>query len=398
MPSVDVRILIVNRALGVLFGGGESFDLGAARELVRRGHQVTLLTARSQQSILNPTDHPDLRVATVVAPNIRRLAYRVQRRWQRLSAALYHLDNLVFELGAFGWILKHSLATRFDVIQCCALFRLPDWILRRQGTPCVSWLPGPPSRWASRKVERLVHQSRFALFVRGATIEHLERRMNLMRDRDFSIIEPGIDLILADGARKSWLPESIPSGAFLGVTVSRLVPVKDLSVLISAVKLAAAKVDLHWVLIGDGPDQATLRGLATSLGIDDRIHFVGHQPPESVHAYLCIADLFALTSLYESFSIAALEAMAHEVPVIVSAGGYLPELINRSEAGVVVESRDPEAFAVSMINLLGDPKLRQRLGQKGRAFAESHSWPSIAAKLETVYHRVSGPTKPVETA
>jgi glycosyltransferase involved in cell wall biosynthesis len=386
-----MRILIVNRALGTFFGGGESFDLGSARELGRRGHAVTVVTGRP---LLRPAPNrfegDGVAIEYLPVPGLRRLAYLAESLSPKLAAAIYQFDNWLFERRALAWLAKGGRFRKFDVVQCCSLFRLPEWCLRRWSMPVVSWLPGPPSGRARARLRRLIRHPRFGLFARGATCAELEKRMKLQPGSDFVVIEPGIDLRLADipappGFRARL---GVPDEAFLGATVARLIPVKNHRMLVEAVALAAAQIDIHWLVLGDGPERPSLERLVEARGLQGRVHFLGHCDPDEVHACLAVSDVFALTSKYESFSIATLEAMAHRLPVLASAVGYLPELLHRSAGGICVGRDDVPALAEAITRLSHDRDAGRELGRNGRRFAEGFNWPRIGEKLEHLYTRV----------
>ena len=118
-----MRILIVNRAMGTLFGGGESFDSNAARHLTRLGHHVKVLGGKplfGQPRVV----FSDLDVDYIGVPNIRRLAYGTEKINNKLSAAFYYMDLALFEQRALGWLATAGRHSEYDVIQVCALFGL----------------------------------------------------------------------------------------------------------------------------------------------------------------------------------------------------------------------------------------------------------------------------------
>ena len=384
-----MKVLIVNRALGTLFGGGESFDYNAALHLVALGHEVTLITGKPLWGKVN-NNFPNLKVVYVSTPNLRRFAYATGKVNIKLSAAFYHLDNALFERAVLRWITKQPENT-FDLVQCCSLFFLPEKLLNRYKQPVVSWLPGPPSGRVRARLPKLVAHPHFGLFAHGSP-EWALVDMGFLQGKDFEIIEPGIDLSVIDAASSDRysLRKQLGIGIkdLLGITTARLVPIKNHYLLLSG--LADAKrqgVLWHWLFVGDGPLASRLKQLAQTLGISSQIHFLGHQSPQEVHAWLGSADLFALTSSYENFSIATLEAMAHRLPVIGTNVGYLQILITKAKAGCVVSSLDSDQLATTLVEL-ADASNRSGYGQSGRHFVERLDWPNIAKRLETFYRQV----------
>jgi N-acetyl-alpha-D-glucosaminyl L-malate synthase BshA len=114
------------------------------------------------------------------------------------------------------------------------------------------------------------------------------------------------------------------------------------------------------VMIGDGPDRVDLERQVTDLGLSDNVEFIGEQP--DLVPWLSAADLFLLPSSQESFGMAALEAMACEVPVIASRVGGLPEVVQDGVTGYLCDLDDLDGMAARGVAVLQDAALRKRIG------------------------------------
>jgi glycosyltransferase involved in cell wall biosynthesis len=115
--------------------------------------------------------------------------------------------------------------------------------------------------------------------------------------------------------------------------------------------------------------------------------FVGKQP--RIVDYLCASDLLLLPSEQESFGLAALEAMACQVPVIASRVGGVPEVVDDGETGFLSEVGDVDKMAEDAVKLLIDPKLRREMGKRARASAVSrYSTDLVIPKYIEFYERV----------
>jgi N-acetyl-alpha-D-glucosaminyl L-malate synthase BshA len=141
--------------------------------------------------------------------------------------------------------------------------------------------------------------------------------------------------------------------------MSNFRPVKRIDSVIEVFAGIASRVPAVLLLAGDGPEVSTARRLARQRGVADRVHLLG--PQEDVLPLLSIADLFLLPSEQESFGLAALEAMACEVPVVASNAGGLPEVIQHGVTGFLHDVGDVEAMAASGVAVLTDPALRDRV-------------------------------------
>jgi glycosyltransferase involved in cell wall biosynthesis len=126
----------------------------------------------------------------------------------------------------------------------------------------------------------------------------------------------------------------------------------------------ASKVRARLLLVGDGPDLAPALDAARALGVAKLVETVGEQ--DQIIPLLSISDLFLLPSAQESFGLAALEAMACEVPVVASRVGGLHEVIDHGVTGFLHEPPDLQGMADSGIALLTDPELHARIAGAGR--------------------------------
>ena len=140
---------------------------------------------------------------------------------------------------------------------------------------------------------------------------------------------------------------------FLLMHLSNFRPVKRVSDVVQIFARVARQLPARLALVGDGPDRSTAEWLAHSLGIHDRIHFLGKQ--DRVHELLPLADLMLMPSEMESFGLAALEAMACQTPAIATRVGGVPELIDDGVNGLLFPVGDVEAMAAASIALLSDP-------------------------------------------
>jgi N-acetyl-alpha-D-glucosaminyl L-malate synthase BshA len=123
-------------------------------------------------------------------------------------------------------------------------------------------------------------------------------------------------------------------------------------------------VKTRLVMVGDGSERTNVEHRARCLGIHEQCVFVGKQP--RIVDYLSASDVLLLPSEQESFGLAALEAMACEVPVIASRVGGLPEVVTDGETGYLSPVGDVDKMAADAARLLSDDKLRKTMGQRAR--------------------------------
>jgi N-acetyl-alpha-D-glucosaminyl L-malate synthase BshA len=161
-----------------------------------------------------------------------------------------------------------------------------------------------------------------------------------------------------------------PHGESLLVHVSTLRPVKrpvDCVEILARVLKKGIRTRL--VMVGDGGEKTAVEHRARCLGVTENCVFVGQQP--KIVDYLSAADVLLLPSEQESFGLAALEAMACEVPVIASRVGGIPEVVTDGETGFLSEVGDVEKMANDAARLLTDTALRIEMGRRARESAVS---------------------------
>jgi glycosyltransferase involved in cell wall biosynthesis len=154
----------------------------------------------------------------------------------------------------------------------------------------------------------------------------------------------------------------------------------------AAVDVRRAVPNVRFVLVGTGPLEPDVRRLAETAGLNGTIVFAGFR--EDALRVASAFDVFALSSTYEGLSIALLEAMALGKPAVVTRVGGLPEVVDDGVTGLLVPSGSPETLARAIVRLLQDPALRGRLGEAGRARAETFDIRRAVRRSEEVYEEL----------
>jgi L-malate glycosyltransferase len=142
--------------------------------------------------------------------------------------------------------------------------------------------------------------------------------------------------------------------------------------------------DVHFDLVGGGPELEALKAQADALGIADAVTFMGHR--DDVPAILADADVFVLPSRSEAFPNAVLEAMAAGLPIVASGVGGILELIDDNRTGLLVPADDAAALAARLCEVLEHPDLASRLGDTARAEAQArYSFDRMVRAFEDLY-------------
>ena len=145
-------------------------------------------------------------------------------------------------------------------------------------------------------------------------------------------------------------------------------------------------------LAGTGPQEEEYRRLATSLGIDGEVRFLGAVPRPKLATLMCESHVFVLPSRYENLPLGVLEAMACARPVVAARVGGVAEMVEDGVEGLLVDPDDPHVLALALRRLNEDAPLRKRLGEAGRArVAGRFTWDRVAAETEAFYAELLRP-------
>ena len=171
------------------------------------------------------------------------------------------------------------------------------------------------------------------------------------------------------------------------VHLSNFRPVKRVQDVVEVFDRVNRKMPARLLMIGDGPERSRAEWMAREKGIRDRILFLGKQ--DDVYDILGLCDVMLMPSELESFGLAALEAMACNVPSISTNAGGVPELIEHGKNGYLTEVGDVDSMARYAIELLSDPAKLKVMGESARFEAQSRFCAShIIGRYEACYARV----------
>jgi glycosyltransferase involved in cell wall biosynthesis len=331
-------------------GGMESHILHLAEELLDRGHRVTLVTSRS---------------------------IRGTKKREVIGKIDVHRITLPFR-NPLGWILFVilslprfcRLAASHDILHCHSF---------------ASALAGALAKRKNRPLVVTIHTSHFNRLSRKKILRPFLR---VMLNRADFIITASQELATLGGAvvpGKDFkpMPNAVSLRHFKDIGESEstvdnrlrlfysghLREVKGVDILIRALPLLS--FDWELLVVGDGSAKEKLINLATSLGVIDKISFVGMVPHESMPEYIGKADLIVIPSRIEATSIAALEAMACRRIVVASNTGGLPEIV-KEEWGYLFQTGDHEDLASVLSRAYRERGRFAEMGKKAAYFVHSN--------------------------
>lgn len=166
----------------------------------------------------------------------------------------------------------------------------------------------------------------------------------------------------ADRSRADMRHElGIPADARVAGTIARLTEQKGHTFLFDALARTPSLADLHLLLVGDGERRDQLTQRVDTLGLADRVHFVGAR--RDLGNLMAAVDVFVMPSLWEGLPLSMVLAMGAGLPVVVTRVAGIPEVVDDGRTGVLVPPADSAALGVALESVFGDAAFRARLGQ-----------------------------------
>lgn len=181
---------------------------------------------------------------------------------------------------------------------------------------------------------------------------------------------------------------NLPADVTLLGSVGRLHPSKNL-----AAAIATLKLEPQWclALAGQGPAREGLTGLIASLGVEDRVYFLGELPPDRVGAFLRTLDVFVFPSLAETFGLAAVEAAQAGLPIVANTLDVLHEVLafEGRPCALFVDAADTANFAGAIRRLLMEDDLREALTSSGKRLSERYSLGAMVQKYASLIEELA---------
>lgn len=336
--------------------------------LAERGHEVVVLCH-------TPVDIPGVVVEQfrVPGPGIR-YPHRWKRRWEQYLCTFMNRFDVVLVFFLHDWGLTPAIMERGCVVA---------WPLGSDIVPPPEQEPASEELVAKR-VELLRHAAGVGVAGRGFA-KVVAAYAGLSVDR-IELLPFAVDVGLFQPARTQCHGRSglIRIGYFKGFH-----NVYGPTYMIESIPLVLRQCpSVHFDLVGDGPRLNECKALATSLGVDQAITWHPRCDHSEMPKHLANWDLTVISSLCESFGLAALESSAMEVPVVATNVGGLPETVQDGVTGVLVEPASPEALCEGMVTLIRDEELRRRFGRVGRRWVcANHNWRDALDQWESMLQR-----------
>jgi glycosyltransferase involved in cell wall biosynthesis len=354
-----MRILITSDIFPPDVGGPATYVPTIAAEMEQRGHEVAVVTYSLVRSHPSDTDYRfQLARVSAAPPRWRRVPRTVGAIVTHgrqadviyanglvtetiLANSVLHKPILAKVVGDLAWERSRDkgwIADDFEV------FQIKRYPLRIE---LMRWRRD----FSYRRVHRIIVPSQY---LRGILVEHWglpAERVNVIHNA-FEVGSSAAAPVSVDLPVKHRI-----------ITVCRLTGWKGIDGLI---QVLAELPDTGLVVVGDGPLGDELRTLARTLGVHERVRFVGTVPKVQVPGYLKACDVFVLNSTYEGLPHVLLEALAAGLPVIATDVGGSGEVVEHESNGLLIPPRDPLALRHALLRILDNPEERTRMAQQGQ--------------------------------
>ena len=407
---MNIAMLSVHTCPLAALGGKETGGMNVyvrelSRELARRGHRVDIFT-RSQDPAVPHIEMDGLGLGGDVfhIPAGPEAPYNKHHLFNYLPQFVHgvqefmdtekiHYDVYHSHYWLSGWVARElQHCQRAPVVQ----------MFHTLGAMKNAVARGAADRETEKRIEVEREIMQFADRIVASTPRDCQQMIDLYGapGNNIAVIPPGVDLSLFHPISKAEAKEFVesPLDRQSVLFVGRIDPVKGIDVWFQAMALIVERdpelrEKMCVCLIGGDVDEETppdaelarLQTLKDELGIGNLVTFLGKRSQQCLPYYYAAADVVVMPSLYESFGMVALEAMACGTPVVASDVGGLSFVVRNGETGYLVPEGDPHALAECLGHLLRNPELRAHLGQRGIEVAREYAWPRIADKIEELY-------------
>ena len=376
----SMNILIICKALeGSYAGGIQTHVTCLSEELIRQGHQVTLLTASKKTTF------------QIKGIKIVKLPYVPTQLGMGLS---HFLAEFTFNLAAAQWVKKYS--KKFDVVHVqgrSGIMINPKNI----SIPIVTTihrLMKIEKKWNDKeyanRLDRFLHQ-KWAL--------HYEHQILKNSHAVIAVSEACKEEILQVNINIENKLQVIPNGVFIPghinsekkdtiLFVGRLSKVKGISILLHAMKYVNKNIQLE--IVGSGPEKSNITSMIKRLNLKGRVQLLGTQSRPIVNQIMSKSQVLVLPSYHESQGIVILEANANGLPVVASDNSGISQMINHKKNGLLFKTGQVNELAKAINHLLDKPKYAHHLGENGRQMMkDKYDWSKVSGSIIELYKAVA---------
>lgn len=398
-----MKVAILSANYLPLLGGAEVFVQKLGLYLLKQGHDVDIITLKNREDLSN--------FEIIDGINVYRASYSKIRGISFFSAivSLYRVLSKLDKEKNYD--IVHSVGEA-PTCQSGALFkRLKNkphlitiqggYIARREYLNAIK-----KREFIDETVLKEIGKNRFGdsileILIKGAfkNTDALHAISNVIAKesqqlgaKNIKVIPNGVDedMININLKEKKRLELGIPIDKKIIISLSRLTPRKGFRYVITAYsKIIERYPNSILIIIGDGCKKRELQNLTKELGIESHVEFKGFIPHNKIIEILPIADVFALTPIYEGLGIVYIESLACEVPVVSTPVGGIPDIIQNGYNGILVPFGDVEKLGSAISHLLSDDNMHTKYQKNGvKTVKKKFLWNNIFSEIEKIYSEI----------
>ena len=360
-----------------IIGGGE-FG-GAERHILNLAQGVD--PAEVEMSILCLFDRPFAEVAreagvpSFVLPMRSKLDFHV-------------VGKMKSAIASYGPDIVHTHGVRANLLGRLAAAQAVRPVVTTVHSLLPMDYPDPVSRLANSLAERVTRGMTCHFITVSNELRQALLRQGIPGDR-LTVVHNGVDLARFDPEQATGRSLSgYPPDAPLVAIIARLHAVKGHRLFLHSAKaVLAKKPEVRFLVVGGGPDEKALMKMASDLGIDGAVDFLGFV--DDIPSLLARLDVLVVASRWEGFGLTAAEALALAVPVVATDVGGLPEIIRPFETGLLVPFGQSQAMADAVIWILEHPAEAREMATRGQAMVRREfTARQMAVRTVEVYRKV----------
>lgn len=367
-----MRILLVSNLFPPDIGGPATYVSRLADDLHRLGHQVRLVVCFEDPSLPISYSIPVRRVSRRIFMPVRLLIVLLWVLWHARRADVVYVNGL--ELPG---ILGARLLGKPVALKVVGDFAWEYAVRHRWTNDGIDHFQTARYGWKVelvRRIERWYAQHAELVITPSHYLKSIVGGWGVPPDR-IKVIYNALTSRWDGSMSKEQARQEVGLQGTLVLTVARLYRWKNVDVLIRLVPDLPPESRL--VIVGDGPEEDSLKALARELEVADRVVFVGRVPQARVALYLRAADAFVLNTRYEGLSHTLLEAMDVGLPVVATAVGGNMELVEDGVNGFLVEVDDRKAIVSAVRKLLYDERVREEFVALSKERVKDSSWDNL---------------------
>lgn len=408
-PNSQLRIALLTYRGKAHCGGQGVYTRYIARALTDLGHHVEVFSGNPYPEIDDDIilhKLPSLDIWNDTYPG-RMPAFWELKSLPDVAETFGHTIGTFSEPMSFSWRVYDALKGRLDDFDLIHDNQTLGWgilALQQAGLPVLETIHHPIT--VDRKLEIEHSRSRVEEFGkrRWYAFTKMQTRVARRMLRVMTVSESSLGDICNDHRvspdRIHVVPVGVDPDLFKPVpdiaripgrivtTASADVVLKGLHYLLEALaKLRTEREDAHLVIIGKPKEGGKAMDTIARLGLEDHVEWISGVPDQLIVELYSECSVACVPSLYEGFSLPAIEAMSSAAPLVVTTGGALPEVVGDDGVGaLLVDPGDPDALAAALGRVLADPDFAQQLGDNARArVLENWSWHHTALRTVEQY-------------